>query len=456
VLLLPLGRGWAPPRLEHRSGWFAYAAEEVRRELRERLGAEVTALRHLQDEPFDVCEVESHAPGWAMPAVARWVGPEELDRLELAEPRLRPLLARWLAERSRPPPPTRPPWERPGWFAEASAWLDAQLDRLGRTPTGPTEQVKAAWSWSCILRRPTEQGWVYLKASYPKPPGELTVVELLAERWAGNLPRLLAADRARGWMLMEAFAEPDPEERTERALVVAEWRAALRRFAEIQIASAPEVERWLAVGCADLRPERVVAHLERIIGGARPGPANDGQALTEADAAAARALLPALRRDWARLAELGVPPAIVQMDFREGNFVRDGGGFVYFDWADTVVAHPFLGPARCLDYVSTRPGAEGQAAAVRRAVRAGYLAPWRALLPSRRLAEAFDLVAALNPSFQAVRWELERRHVEPGTPWGLIVVRAVNDFLLRMLRDDRARSAERSQLPTGTPTTGAS
>jgi hypothetical protein len=426
-LLLPDGL----PRVEHDTGWFPYAAETLRWALRERLGVETTALRHLLGGPIQVGVMELQEPAGAPPDGARWAGAEALAGLD---PVVRPHAAAWLAERPDEVPAERAPWERPGWYAGATAWIGDRLARLGRPATGPVEQVKAAWSWSCILRVPTAAGRLYFKACYPKGTTETGVVLALRERWPGSMPRLVAADAARDWMLMEEFAD-DALEGTgaERVLSPEQWAAALAQFARIQIATADEVDRWLAMGCADLRPTRVAEQLAALV--AETTPRREGEPawrLSGDQIAALRALLPELLDGWRRLDDLGVPPGIVQMDFRLGNFARQGDGFLYFDWGDTVVAHPFLAPIRCLDYVD-----DGDAVS-RAAIREGYLAPWRERLPGARLDEAFDLVRRLNPSFQALRWRREWAYVELASPWGSVMRQAVDECLGWLLKEAAA------------------
>ena len=275
---------------------------------------------------------------------------------------------------------------------------------------------------------PTADGRLYFKAAYAKGPTETAVVMALAERWPESMPRLVAADPARDWMLMEEFAD-DALEGTgaERSLSPGQWAAALERFARIQIATADEIDRWRAMRCADLSSASVAEQLAEIVAQARPGTSE--RELSEAQVAALRALLPQLLEGWRRLDDLGVPPAIVQMDFRLGNFARQGDGFLYFDWGDTVVAHPFLSAARCIDYV------KDEDVAARAAIREGYLGPWRELLPGAPLDEAFDLVDRLNPSFQVVRWRREWPHVELASPWGQEMLNAVDGCLKWVLEE---------------------
>ena len=71
------------------------------------------------------------------------------------------------------------PWTRPGWFEEASAWVQAELERQGIKVSGPIEQPHSR-PWSTVLRIPTIQGDIYFKAASPVEPHELVVLQSLA------------------------------------------------------------------------------------------------------------------------------------------------------------------------------------------------------------------------------------------------------------------------------------
>lgn len=58
---------------------------------------------------------------------------------------------------------------------------------------------------------------------------------------------------------------------------------------------------------------------------------------------------------------------------------------------------------------------------LRLAIRDGYLEPWTRYEPLERLREACALVCRPNRWYEGIRWNLERPHLEPGSPWGLAI-----------------------------------
>jgi len=79
-----------------------------------------------------VYECEPAPPAWAFPSGGRWFGQDDVERLALAIPAHRALLDRWFAEAGDAAVARRSPWYHPGWYAEATDWLETQLTRRGR------------------------------------------------------------------------------------------------------------------------------------------------------------------------------------------------------------------------------------------------------------------------------------------------------------------------------------
>jgi hypothetical protein len=263
VLAVPAGeRLWTLPTVEHDDGWFAHASTAVARSATERYGIPMTALREHTVADCRVCELEIQAPQWTPPAGTRWIASSDLAATTLEPSALSALLRAWFLERETGAIPSiRPAWERPGWYAEAARWILSECNRLGYAPSGPVEQLKAAWSWSSILRVNTSAGALYFKADYAKPPSEPAVIDALARRWPRNVPTLVAADHDRGWMLMRDFGE-----RSLDGEPIARWLAANRTFAAIQVACSADLEPWWRLGCLDLRIPALAACMDRLLG----------------------------------------------------------------------------------------------------------------------------------------------------------------------------------------------
>ena len=422
VLLLPDERGWALPRWAHDGDDYPFwqTVDGVDCALLARFGLDVPPLRclHVGHDQWRgwveyVYESEPAPVAWTPPPGGRWFGPRDITGLPLAMPADRALLDRWFAEAvDLAALARRPPWYRPGWYAGATAWLYAQLARLGLPAIGPPERLRS-WERSCLLRAPTAEGWVYLKAVPPIFAHEPPLTGALARAHPGAIPTILARDDTRHWMLMADFGGVG----LDRVREVERWAAVIRRFAAIQTASVPRTVELRALGCP-ARPVRalpaglaaLLADTAALLPGAPGG-------LTAAEIDGLRALAPRLVSECAELACAAVPETLEHGDFWAGNVAATDFGYVLFDWSDSALTHPFFSLALFLaDAARAFPDDPGLGVRLRDA----YLAPWAAYARRDELARQFALARRLAPLHHAVayhrdilptmaaRWEMER------------------------------------------------
>src|SRR5690348_16744653 len=134
VLVVAEEDRWTLPRHETED------AEAIRDLMRQRYGLTVTVLGAYaghytdaeHDEPAFIFALETHGAGGALPGSSRWIAAADLPGIVLADDEQRMALERWFAEaESGAIPVGRAPWERPGWFAVATEWIEQELDRLG-------------------------------------------------------------------------------------------------------------------------------------------------------------------------------------------------------------------------------------------------------------------------------------------------------------------------------------
>lgn len=198
---------------------------------------------------------------------------------ELPTP-LRPAFERWLAEqRGAPIPRLRAAWAKPGWLAEAEAWVGCDLE------------PHRMWPLSAVLSGVLNGETVFLKAVFPLFHREPSITETLAREHPGAVPDVLRVDHERGWMLMRELRG----EITESATV--SLAPALRAHARIQRSWSLRTEELLALGAQD------------------------------------RA------QDWP---DTGLPVSLAHGDLHGANVAVDNGRAAIFDWSDACVAHPLI------------------------------------------------------------------------------------------------------------------
>lgn len=395
VWLLPGENGWALPALDVEGGVWVGDAARLIPLLRERLGlvGDFTILRHLGvsynseerwDRAFPVVEFQQLVDE-PLPR-GRWVGGDELSQLSLTDESRRGLLSAFLAEAE--PPSLRAAWARPGWFAQAADWMAATPAALGRTPTGPVEQVKIL-GISCLLRQPTDSGLLYFKATARLPlfVNEGRLMESLARHFPRWIPAPLARNDGNSWMLLDDFG-PNLWERDKKE---ADFAPAAAEYARLQQASAERVEELLALGCFDRRLPVLAEQLDALLAHPLTSTHADADELSQLVA-----LAPRLRERCAQLAAIGLPDALVHGDLHLGNVAARGDGYLFFDWSDACVAHPFL------DMITPYFLEEDEAK--RAGGKDAYLAAWEGWASRAALGEAWALAKPLAALHQAVSY----------------------------------------------------
>jgi hypothetical protein len=232
-----------------------------------------------------------------------------------------------------------PAWTEPAWRAAADGWIEEQLTAQGLERTGAIDQMHVR-PWSTVMRVPTTAGDTYFKANAPRLQFETGLVMLLAERRPDCVPPLLAADRERGWMLMED-AGTRLRELTAEERDLVRWLDILPLYAGVQIDLTRDIDELLEIGVPDLRLGSLPASAEAMI---------DELVLLGVDEARrASQAMPAVVEDCARLSSFGVPETVQHDDLHDGQVFIEDNRYLLLDWGDACVSHPFFTLAVTLD-----------------------------------------------------------------------------------------------------------
>jgi hypothetical protein len=267
-------------------------------------------------------------------------------------------------------------WADPAWQAEARAWIEEQLAADGREITGEVEQPHLM-QWATALRVPTSDGVAWFKACLPELGFEREVLALLSARRPDLVPRVVAADAERSWLLLDDAGERLRELDSSPGHVE-RWADALARYAELQQVAAPDADAFAAAGTIDRRGPLLFDQFDVLL---------DYDYGLEADELARlRALRPKLEADAERLDELGLPDSIQHDDLHDHNIFVRGDEYRIIDWGDSCVAHPFHSLAVALAVVEHRLGADAV-----EPVRAAYVDTWSVSATSEQLEAAFRL-----------------------------------------------------------------
>jgi hypothetical protein len=388
--------------------WFP-DVEPVLQAVRERWDLDAVVLRCL-----DEGEDRETRQSWltyllqprpeAMPGHGRWVPVRDPALSSSPADDCWEVIAAAIRELDEPSPATRRPWSERGWLAGAEAWVDAALGAAGLTRSGPSTQLRN-WGLSTVLRFETSAGDVYFKAAAHGSVGsgatpgqrsflfanEAALLAGFAGRFCDDVPRPIATDPARVWMLL-----PDAGPALWESDDLDAWEAAIRAHARHQRDWVGQETELLRIGCLDRRLGGLAASLDDL--------ASDDTALAfldPPDRDRLGAAMPAIRALIDEAASLGIPDTLVHGDLHAGNVGLRGSRCVFFDWTDACVAQPFLDLVTFLansEVLDAVPGARDR-------LRAAYLEEWHGVATGDALVRSAALAEPIGMLHQAVSYQ---------------------------------------------------
>jgi Phosphotransferase enzyme family len=296
-------------------------------------------------------------------------------------------------------------WSSASWRERAVRWLDEQLLATGVERTGGIEQPHLR-PWATVLKAPTTRGPVWLKALGPGTAFEAGLYEILQSVDPDRVLTPIAIDTDRGWILLPDGG-PSLGDRFTGAELVDALAAALPLYGQLQRDLAPHARSLLALGVADMRAEAMPGRLDEAleaVGGyvERRGDEDDRETYQRVVA------LRPIFASWCEGLSIGpMPPSLDHNDLHPWNILiseGDGaGGARFYDWGDSVVAHPFASMLLPLGWVRYRLGF-GLDDAIFLRVRDAYLEVFGDLAPRAELVGALELACRVGKVARALTW----------------------------------------------------
>jgi hypothetical protein len=280
-------------------------------------------------------------------------------------------------------------WTDPDWLREAGAWIRGHV-----AVAGPIEQQHIR-PWATALRIPSFEGHVWFKACIRALAFEIPLLELLGQRRPDCVPRVIASDHTRGWVLLEdAGAELSKQEPDLKR-----WVEFMAAYGQLQIDVSPCTDALVRAGVPDARSTRMFDDFTSLLEDERNLRASPDDFVSAEQVAALRTLVPRLRQHSDRLDAIGLPASAQHDDLHQWNvFVRDGA-YVFLDWGDSCVSHPLLSLAVPLEHASY----SFDNAALDR-IRDAYLEPWTAITTRAELLAACDSALLLAQITGILKW----------------------------------------------------
>ena len=293
------------------------------------------------------------------------------------------------------------PWTQSGWLAQASTWIHAELGRQGVAVSGRIEQPHVR-PWSTVLRVPTSTGVVYFKATMPALAHEPALTQALW-RWRPDcMPEVLAVDLERGWLLMRD-AGAMLRNHFQSKQDIQHWRQVLPLYAEVQIEMAGRLDKLLVLGTLDRRLTMLPVQFEQVLAVTKTLRLDLPDSLTTAEYGRLLALAPRFAAMCQELAGYDIPETLHHDDFHDGNVFVCNGRYIFSDWGESCVAHPFFTLTVALRSIAWRFEIEENAPELVQ-LRDIYLEPWLRYESQPNLLAAAALAQRIGMVCRALTW----------------------------------------------------
>jgi hypothetical protein len=298
-------------------------------------------------------------------------------------------------------------WSSPEWRAHAVSWLDERLASAGIERRGNVEQPHLE-PWATVLKVPTNAGVVWMKAAAPGTAFEAGLYDLLAATVPDRVLTPITTDPGRGWMVLPDGGPSLGERLTGTALVEA-LASAMAEYGRMQLDLAPHVDGLLSLGVADMRPRMMGERFEQALAATRAD--LDGRPADRSTHRRVAAMGETIASWCDGLAASSLPPSLDHNDLHPWNILGDGDGdgdgagdVRFYDWGDSVVAHPFAAMLVPLGFVQRLLGAELDDPRFLDA-RDAYLDVFSPVAPGEDLAATLDVACRVAKIARVLTWD---------------------------------------------------
>lgn len=293
-------------------------------------------------------------------------------------------------------------WSGSVFRERVTAWVDARLQALGHERTGELSQPHLR-PWATALRCTSSLGVVWLKATCPGTAFEVAVYPLLEAAQPERVLRPLALEPSLGWLLLpdgglslrDTCARADLQSTLERVMA---------QYAELQLALAPQARALIDAGVSDMRPAHMLERFDQALACVAPHvPAAEREVVPRLEALRGRFA------GWCE--ELAACPGAATLDHGDlhlGNVFAAGTGAGaearFYDWGDSVVAHPFSSLLVALRVAATELETDLRDPRVAR-VRDAYLEPFALGVSRAEQVEIVRLARRVSRAARALVWD---------------------------------------------------
>ena len=201
---------------------------------------------------------------------------------------------------------------------------------------------------------------------------------------------VLAADRQRRWLLLadgglrlrEAFAD---------GLPLDSWAEILVAYADLQLSLAGHVDELLQIGARNRRLALLPTLYDDLLAEREWLLLDQPEGLTEGELQRLLAAAPHVQELCERLSAYAVPASLHHNDLHDANIFAAHGRYLFFDWGDSSISHPFFSLRTAFANIENRFGLSENDPLFERLAQA-YWRRWTAYESEERLSTVSNCI----------------------------------------------------------------
>lgn len=301
----------------------------------------------------------------------------------------------------------RGPFSKLGWIEEAIDWAATEVSVDRSEMSRHIRQYNAGANFS-LLRFGQRPSAYWMKAAGVPNHFERQITLKLAELFPEFLPPIVASRPDWNAWLMRDAGEPFSEFRSQgisEQVVV--------RLAELQQASATQIDPLLSSGCGDQRLSILRAGIPAVVAYFEEAMARQvSRKVPPLSVSRLRELGHLLEDACTSLEKLGIPVTLIHNDINPGNILIQDRQVVFNDWAEACVGNPFM----TFEHLRLQAAKNSDTEPWIPALTEAYKQSWQSSMDEASIASAFrflPLVAPLSYLYGRGDWLTSSRRYDP-------------------------------------------
>jgi hypothetical protein len=243
------------------------------------------------------------------------------------------------------------------------------------------------------------------------------------------LPEILAIEVDRGWMLLSEGGKTLREELKQNP-DLSQWEIVLPIYGDLQFELAGLVKELFGLGVPDRRLEGFPARFMNILEDVDSLRIDQEGGISAAEYDQLLKLKDYVLDLCTSLMDIGIPDSLDHGDFHDGNIFHQDSSYVFFDWGDSSITHPFFSLRTTFVSIENTLGLEEGASEFNQLIDA-YLKVWESIAERPKLRRGFAIAQRLWAISSAFRYHLVVRLLPEDLrgEYGLAVPSLLQEFL---------------------------